>query len=75
SASPRSAARARSMPSRASAPNRSSQDFPVEATALKREDYFCSGCPHSVSTRLPEGSRASTGIGCHMMIIGNEDRS
>ncbi|MDQ0136539.1 indolepyruvate ferredoxin oxidoreductase [Neorhizobium galegae] len=47
----------------------------VEATALKREAYFCSGCPHSISTRLPEGSRASTGIGCHMMIIGNEDRN
>ncbi|WJR65307.1 indolepyruvate ferredoxin oxidoreductase family protein [Neorhizobium sp. CSC1952] len=47
----------------------------VEATALRREAYFCSGCPHSVSTRLPEGSRASTGIGCHMMIIGNEDRN
>ncbi|CDN49559.1 indolepyruvate ferredoxin oxidoreductase family protein [Neorhizobium galegae] len=47
----------------------------VEATALKREAYFCSGCPHSVSTRPPEGSRASTGIGCHMMIIGNEDRN
>ncbi|MGO7845174.1 hypothetical protein, partial [Rhizobium johnstonii] len=45
----------------------------IEATALKREAYFCSGCPHSVSTRMPEGSRASTGIGCHMMIIGNED--
>ncbi|MFB9949523.1 indolepyruvate ferredoxin oxidoreductase family protein [Rhizobium puerariae] len=47
----------------------------VEATALRREAYFCSGCPHSVSTRLPAGSRASTGIGCHMMIIGNEDRN
>ncbi|CAN7479617.1 indolepyruvate ferredoxin oxidoreductase family protein [Neorhizobium sp. LjRoot104] len=47
----------------------------VEATALKREAYFCSGCPHSISTRLPAGSRASTGIGCHMMIIGNEDRN
>ena len=47
----------------------------VEASALKREAYFCSGCPHSVSTRLPQGSRASTGIGCHMMIIGNEDRN
>ncbi|MGR9249291.1 indolepyruvate ferredoxin oxidoreductase family protein [Rhizobium leguminosarum] len=47
----------------------------IEAAAVKREAYFCSGCPHSVSTRLPEGSRASTGIGCHMMIIGNEDRN
>lgn len=47
---------------------------PTEAAALKRDAYFCSGCPHSVSTRLPEGSRATTGIGCHMMVIGVEDR-
>ncbi|SIQ30900.1 indolepyruvate ferredoxin oxidoreductase [Rhizobium sp. RU35A] len=46
-----------------------------EIVALRRDPYFCSGCPHSISTRLPEGSRASTGIGCHMMIIGNEDRN
>ena len=32
-----------------------------------RTAYFCSGCPHSISTRLPEGSRASAGIGCHFM--------
>ncbi len=47
----------------------------VETPALKRDPYFCSGCPHSVSTRLPEGSRASTGIGCHMMVIGLEERN
>ena len=47
----------------------------TESPALKRDPYFCSGCPHSVSTRLPEGSRASTGIGCHMMVIGLEDRN
>ena len=34
-----------------------------------REPYFCSGCPHSVSTVVPEGSRATTGIGCHMMVV------
>ena len=28
---------------------------------------FCSGCPHSISTRLPDGSRALAGIGCHGM--------
>jgi indolepyruvate ferredoxin oxidoreductase len=48
---------------------------PTHAAALKREAYFCSGCPHSVSTRLPPGSRATTGIGCHMMVIGVEDRN
>ena len=29
--------------------------------------YFCSGCPHNTSTRVPEGSRALAGIGCHFM--------
>lgn len=45
------------------------------APALNREPYFCSGCPHSLSTRLPDGSRATTGIGCHMMVIGVEGRN
>ncbi|KPP87860.1 MAG: indolepyruvate ferredoxin oxidoreductase [Rhodobacteraceae bacterium HLUCCO07] len=29
--------------------------------------YFCSGCPHNTSTKVPEGSRAYAGIGCHFM--------
>jgi indolepyruvate ferredoxin oxidoreductase len=45
---------------------------PAEPSLLSRDPYFCSGCPHSTSTVVPEGSRASTGIGCHMMVIGME---
>ncbi len=36
--------------------------------AMARLPYFCAGCPHSSSTRVPEGSRAMAGIGCHTMV-------
>lgn len=32
-----------------------------------RVPYFCSGCPHNTSTKVPDGSRALAGIGCHFM--------
>ena len=34
-----------------------------------RQPWFCSGCPHNTSTRVPEGSRAMAGIGCHFMSV------
>jgi len=36
---------------------------------LQRVPYFCPGCPHNTSTRVPEGSRALAGIGCHYMAL------
>ncbi len=36
--------------------------------------YFCSGCPHNTSTRVPDGSVAFSGIGCHTLAYGMPDR-
>jgi indolepyruvate ferredoxin oxidoreductase len=36
---------------------------------VARTPYFCSGCPHNTSTKVPEGSRAMAGIGCHFMAL------
>ena len=36
--------------------------------AAVRTPYFCSGCPHNTSTKVPDGMRAYAGIGCHYMV-------
>jgi indolepyruvate ferredoxin oxidoreductase len=40
---------------------------PKAEIGVARTPYFCSGCPHSTSTKLPDGSLAAGGIGCHLM--------
>ena len=40
---------------------------PDTPEAFTRIPYFCAGCPHNSSTKVPEGSRAYAGIGCHYM--------
>ncbi|MBX2835983.1 MAG: indolepyruvate ferredoxin oxidoreductase family protein [Gammaproteobacteria bacterium] len=45
------------------ADERASHQAPVE-----RQPWFCSGCPHNTSTKVPDGSKALAGIGCHYMV-------
>jgi indolepyruvate ferredoxin oxidoreductase len=40
----------------------------LPALSMQRTPYFCSGCPHNTSTKIPEGSRGVGGVGCHYMV-------
>ena len=39
----------------------------LQVPGATRTPYFCSGCPHNTSTKVPENSKAASGIGCHVM--------
>ena len=48
---------------------------PPLPSALTRTPFFCSGCPHNSSTKLPAGSRALAGTGCHSMAMYIPERN
>jgi indolepyruvate ferredoxin oxidoreductase len=39
-----------------------------QSAPVARPAWFCAGCPHNTSTKVPDGSRAVAGIGCHYMV-------
>ncbi len=43
--------------------------------SVQRVPTFCSGCPHNSSTKVPDGSRAAGGIGCHYMVTWMDRRT
>jgi indolepyruvate ferredoxin oxidoreductase len=50
-------------------PRRQGQALAKPKLALMRTPYFCPGCPHNQSTKVPEGSCALGGVGCHLMAV------
>jgi len=55
------------LASRVAALRAFNEQTPDEPAIMQRLPYFCPGCPHNTSTRIPAGSRALAGIGCHYM--------
>ncbi|NJN00929.1 MAG: indolepyruvate ferredoxin oxidoreductase family protein, partial [Aquincola sp.] len=43
-------------------------ELALPRASFPRVPHYCSGCPHNTSTKVPEGSRALGGIGCHYMV-------
>jgi indolepyruvate ferredoxin oxidoreductase len=51
------------------------QELALPRANFPRVPHYCSGCPHNTSTKVPEGSRALGGIGCHYMVTWMDRRT
>ena len=51
------------------------RNLPPLSGGVARSAYFCSGCPHNTSTKVPDGSAALAGIGCHGMALMMPERN
>jgi len=50
-------------------------ELSTQTAPTKRLPYYCSGCPHNTSTKVPEGSMGLAGIGCHYMVTWMPERN
>ncbi|MFO1516821.1 MAG: indolepyruvate ferredoxin oxidoreductase family protein [Lysobacterales bacterium] len=51
------------------------KELTLPRASFPRAAHYCSGCPHNTSTKVPEGSRALGGIGCHYMVTWMDRRT
>jgi indolepyruvate ferredoxin oxidoreductase len=65
----RSRLEANAIETRTSAPRPDAVGGRTRLPLAMRAPYFCSGCPHSTSTKPLDDSLVGAGIGCHAMVL------
>ncbi|MDG4824661.1 indolepyruvate ferredoxin oxidoreductase family protein [Asanoa sp. WMMD1127] len=58
----------------AATPVRRRVALPLVAAGAARSPFYCSGCPHNLSTAAPDGALVGAGIGCHTMVLLHPER-